>query len=215
MKIKICGLRREEDIDYVNLLRPDFIGFVFAGKKRKIDFDTAKRLKSRLVPDLKAVGVFVDEEPSYIVRLAAEQIIDMVQLHGNEDVSYIKALRESLEQNRKSGIPIIKAVRVKSSEQVLAAERLPVDYLLLDAFTEKEYGGSGKLFDHSLIPELKKPYLLAGGIDCKNVMKIMDSLRGKNVTLPFCIDVSSSVEIDGYKDQDKMAAMISIVQAME
>lgn len=214
MKIKICGLRRKEDIDYVNLWKPDYIGFVFAGKKRKIDFDTAKRLKSKLAFGIKTVGVFVNEEPAYIVSLAAEHIIDMVQLHGDEDVLYIQTLRESLQKNGKADIPIIKAVRVKNPEQVLAAERLPVDYLLLDAFTRDEYGGSGKVFDHNLIPEIKKPYFLAGGISYENVVNIINYMKRKNVTLPFCIDVSSSVETDGYKDEDKIKGIISLVQAI-
>lgn len=214
MKIKICGLGRKEDVDYVNLWKPDFVGFVFAGKKRKIDFDTAKRLRSKLAFGIKTVGVFVNEEPAYIVSLAAEHIIDMVQLHGDEDVLYIQTLRESLQKNGKADIPIIKAVRVKSSEQVLAAERLPVDYLLLDTFTGDEYGGSGKVFDHSLIPEIKKPYFLAGGIDSENVIEIINYMKRKNVTLPFCIDVSSSVETDGYKDEAKIKGIISLVQAI-
>lgn len=214
MKIKICGLRRKEDIDYVNLWRPDMAGFVFAGEKRKIDYAMAKRLKESLHPEIKAVGVFVNADTEYIGRLAADNIIDMVQLHGDEDEAYIQGLRQSFREMGKSDIPIIKAVRVRSTEQVLTAEKLSVDYLLLDAFTEEEYGGSGKVFNHALIPNLEKPYLLAGGINCNNVIEIMDSLKEKNVTLPFCIDVSSSVEVDGYKDEDKIIAIISLVQAL-
>lgn len=214
MKIKICGLRRKEDIDYVNLWRPDMVGFVFAGVKRRIDYETAKMLKKNLNPEMKAVGVFVNADMEYIDRLVADDIIDIVQLHGDEDEAYIQSLRRSFRQIGKKDTPVIKAVRVKSTEQVLAAERLPVDYLLLDAFTEEEYGGSGKVFNHALIPNLEKPYLLAGGIGCNNVTKIIDSLKEKNVTLPFCIDVSSSVEVDGYKDEDKIINIISLVQAL-
>lgn len=214
MKIKICGLRRKEDIDYVNLWRPDFVGFVFAGKKRKIDYDTAKMLKERLDKEIKAVGVFVNEDITNIDRFVSDGIIDMVQLHGDEDMSYIQALRKRLGEHGKIHIPIIKAVRVKSTEQVLEAQKLPVDYLLLDAFTQDEYGGSGKMFNHDLIPCLEKPFILAGGIDCENVMEIIENLKRKNVMLPFCVDVSSSVEIDGYKDEDKIISIISMVQAL-
>lgn len=214
MKIKICGLRRKEDIDYVNLWRPDMVGFVFAGVKRKIDYETAKMLKKNLNPEMKAVGVFVNADMEYIDRLVADDIIDMVQLHGDEDEAYIQSLRQSFQEIGKPDTPVIKAVRVRSTEQVLAAEKLPVDYLLLDAFTEEEYGGSGRVFNHALIPNLEKPYLLAGGIDCDNVAEILDSLKEKNVTLPFCIDVSSSVEVDGYKDEDKIINIISLVQAL-
>lgn len=214
MKIKICGLRRKEDVDYVNLWRPDMVGFVFAGVKRRIDYETAKMLKKNLNPEMKAVGVFVNAHMEYIDRLVADDIIDVVQLHGDEDEAYIQNLRRSFRQMGKQDTPVIKAVRVKSTEQVLEAEKLPVDYLLLDAFTEEEYGGSGKVFNHALIPNLEKPYLLAGGIGCDNVVEIIDSLKEKNVTLPFCIDVSSSVEVDGYKDEDKIINIISLVQAL-
>lgn len=189
-------------------------GFVFAGKKRRIDYETAKLLKENLNPEIKAVGVFVNADMEYIDRLAADDIIDMVQLHGDEDEVYIQSLKQSFREMGKTDIPIIKAVRVKSTEQVLAAEKLSVDYLLLDAFTEEEDGGSGRVFNHALIPNLEKPYLLAGGIGSDNVVKIIDYLKEKNVTLPFCIDVSSSVEADGYKDEDKIVTIISLVQAL-
>lgn len=214
MKIKICGLKRKKDIDYVNFWRPDMAGFVFAGEKRRIDYATAKRLKANLNPAIKAVGVFVNADMEYIDRFVADDIIDIVQLHGDEDEAYIQSLKRSFWKMGKPDIPIIKAVRVRSTEQVLAAEELSADYLLLDAFTEGEDGGSGKVFNHALIPNLRKPYLLAGGINLNNVTEIVDYLKEKNVALPFCIDVSSSVEVDGYKDEDKISAIISLVQAL-
>ncbi|MCM1180529.1 MAG: phosphoribosylanthranilate isomerase [Clostridium sp.] len=215
MDIKICGLKRIEDVDYVNQYEPEWIGFIFAGRKRKIDFETARLLKNRLKPSIKAVGVFVNEEIDFIVKLAAYHVIDLIQLHGDEDEEYIHRLYANLAKRRESDydIPVIKAVRVKSTRQVLEAEKLPVDYLLLDAFMEDEYGGGGKVFDHRLIPCLSKPYLLAGGIDCNNVIKILDSLQERNITLPCCIDVSSSVETDGCKDAEKIEKIISVVHA--
>ena len=171
-------------------------------------------LKKRLDKEIKAVGVFVNEDITNIDRFVSDGIIDMVQLHGDEDMSYIQALRKRLGEHGKIHIPIIKAVRVKSTEQVLEAQELPVDYLLLDAFTQDEYGGSGKMFNHDLIPCLEKTFILAGGIDCENVMEIIENLKRKNVMLPFCVDVSSSVEVDGYKDEDKIISIISMVQAL-
>ena len=94
MKIKICGLKREEDIEYVNVCKPDYIGFVFAGQKRKIDYDTAKHLKSKLDSSIRAVGVFVNENIEFIDRLVCDNIIDMIQLHGDEDGNYISRLKE-------------------------------------------------------------------------------------------------------------------------
>ena len=214
MKIKICGLKREEDIEYVNVCKPDYIGFVFAGQKRKIDYDTAKHLKSKLDSSIRAVGVFVNENIEFIDRLVCDNIIDMIQLHGDEDGNYISRLKEHLSVKGNQDIPIIKAVRVHSKEQVLESESLPVDYLLLDAFSEKDYGGVGVTFNHKLIPELCKPYILAGGIDYENVTKIIEDISLKNVSAPGCIDVSSSVETDGYKDYKKIEEMVDVVRRL-
>lgn len=216
MKIKICGLKRVEDVDYVNQYHPELAGFIFAGKKRKIDYDTAVRLKERLDSSIMAVGVFVNEDVDYIAELVFGHIIDIVQLHGDEDEDYIQRLRQVLGQKGTifSEIPLIKAVRVQNTGQVLAAEKLPVDYLLLDAFQPGEYGGSGKTFDYKLIPHLSKPYLLAGGIDSDNVIKIIANLRNRNIPLPFCVDVSSSVETDGCKDQEKISEIVSVVHSL-
>ena len=214
MKIKICGLKREEDIEYVNVCKPDYIGFVFAGQKRKIDYDTAKHLKSKLDSSIRAVGVFVNENIEFIDRLVCDNIIDMIQLHGDEDENYISRLKEHLSVKGNQDIPIIKGVRVRSKEQVLESESLPVDYLLLDAFSEKDYGGVGVTFNHKLIPELCKPYMLAGGIDYENVTKIIENISLKNVSVPVCIDVSSSVETDGNKDYKKIKEMVNVVRRL-
>ena len=214
MKIKICGLKREEDIEYVNVCKPDYIGFVFAGQKRKIDYDTAKHLKSKLDSSIRAVGVFVNENIEFIDRLVCDNIIDMIQLHGDEDENYISRLKEHLSVRGNQDIPIIKAVRVRSKEQVLESESLPVDYLLLDAFSEKDYGGVGVTFNHKLIPELCKPYMLAGGIDYENVTKIIENISLKNVSAPVCVDVSSSVETDGNKDYKKIKEMVDVVRRL-
>ncbi len=213
MKLKICGLKREEDVDYVNQFKPDYAGFVFAGEKRKIDFDTAQKLKRRLSPEIPSVGVFVNADISFIVRLAEEGIVDMIQLHGDEDLNYITELRKCLEKSDKNIPPIIKSVRVKNVTQILEDEKLPVDYLLLDAFHENEYGGSGKVFDHTLIPELTKPYILAGGIDSNNVTDILKTLSARNRS-PVCVDVSSSVETNGFKDKAKIQQLVQIVKTL-
>lgn len=212
MKIKICGLKRKEDIDYVNQCKPDYAGFVFAGKKRRIDYDTAAFLKSRLSPGIRSVGVFVNEDQDMILNIVKNRIIDLIQLHGDEDEQYIIMLKQKLSEHNLHDIPIIKAVRVQSEDQVIEAEKLPVDYLLLDAFSKDEYGGSGVTFKHEMIPKLCKPYMLAGGIGSVNVTEILNNISSKNVTLPFCVDVSSLVETDGNKDYDKIKGMVDIVR---
>ncbi len=211
MKIKICGLKRPEDVNYVNQSLPDFAGFVFAGTKRKIDFDTAYNLKKALNPSIPSIGVFVNAKIGDILHLVRENVLDYIQLHGDETEEYIITLRSELKAMGKEQIPIIKAVRVMSTEQVLNAEQLSVDYLLLDAFVAGEYGGSGKVFDHTLIPHLKKPFFLAGGIDSNNIETILETLK-KEDKVPFCIDVSSSVETEGNKDEEKIAEMVSVIR---
>ena len=111
-KIKICGLTREQDIGFVNEALPDYIGFVFAESKRRIDFDTAKKLKNMLRQNIKAVGVFVNEDINFIKKLCDENIIDVIQLHGDENEMYIKQLRGFSDK------PIIKAMRIGRKEEI-------------------------------------------------------------------------------------------------
>ncbi len=199
-KVKICGLKSRRDVELVNDYCPDYGGFVFAGTKRKISFETAKELRALMDPEIQAVGVFVNEKIDFIEALCRDHIIQMVQLHGDEDEAYIQALKEKVE------VPIIKAVRVKSRQQVLEAEKLPVDYLLLDTFVEGAYGGSGLTFDTSLIPDLKKPYFLAGGLRTENVLDRIQDLS------PYGVDVSSGVETNGTKDEEKVRAFLYKIQ---
>ncbi|MBU9737995.1 phosphoribosylanthranilate isomerase [Diplocloster agilis] len=200
-KVKICGLRTPDDIGYVNQLKPDYAGFVFAPSKRQVSLLLALRMRVRLAPQIRAVGVFVNEPLETVAALCRQKIIDIVQLHGDEDASYIGRLKEQ------TAVPVIRAVRVQNKEQVLEAEQLPCDYLLLDTFVEGQYGGSGKQFDPSLIPEqLQKPYFLAGGLDEHNVREILTRCR------PFAVDVSSGVETNGYKDFDKIRRFLEAVR---
>lgn len=213
MHIKICGLKRPEDVGYVNEFRPEWGGFVFAGHKRKISHETAARLRSQLHPSIRAVGVFVNEDVEAIARMVADHTIDMVQLHGDEDAAYIASLRQALAAAGCQA-PCIKAVRVRDTAQILALEQLPVEYLLLDAFRQDEYGGSGMVFDHSLIPHLSKPYFVAGGIDCANAPGIVATLRSRGLPLPCGFDVSSSVETDRVKDREKIRDIITLVHTL-
>lgn len=185
MKIKICGLFRACDIEYVNEIKPDYIGFVFAKSKRQVPLEHAKFLKSRLDPQIKAVGVFVDAELSFIEQVLHEGIIDMVQLHGTETEEYIERINA----------PVIKAIRL--------GDPIPqnADYLLFDG----PEAGSGTPFDWSLLPQTDKPFFLAGGIKLENLTQAMQ-------LQPFAIDVSSGVETDGLKDRDKIEKIVRSVR---
>ncbi|MBQ9673948.1 MAG: phosphoribosylanthranilate isomerase [Ruminococcus sp.] len=200
-KIKICGLRRSEDISFVNELRPDYIGFVFAKSKRQVSPAQAAKLKSELDRGISAVGVFVDEPIENVLDLCRSKTVDVVQLHGNEDSSYIDSLRKKITQ------PIIKAVRVQNAEQILQAEKLSVDYLLLDAYNPKLAGGTGEVFNWDIIPKnLYKPFFLAGGLSAENIARAIKTVQ------PYCVDLSGSVETDGFKDREKIKTVIEIVR---
>ncbi|MEE1056634.1 MAG: phosphoribosylanthranilate isomerase [Acutalibacteraceae bacterium] len=198
--VKICGLKRECDIDYVNRHKPDFAGFVFSKSKRQITPQQAEKLKVKLNSNIKVVGVFVNEPVEFILDLCNRNIIDIIQLHGDEDKNYIVKMKELSDK------PIIKAVRVQSTEQVLLAEKLDCDYLLLDAYSESEYGGSGKTFNWDIIPQLKKPFFLAGGLNSENVAMAIKQVN------PYCVDLSSGVETGGYKDKNKLKIIIEEVR---
>ena len=198
-RIKMCGLRRPEDIDAANELQPDYIGFVFfPGSKRYVSPDCARELKSRLSPEIKAVGVFVDENPETVARLLSEGIIDIAQLHGHEDGVYLKKLREL------TGKPVIQAFRIRTAGDAVFAAASKADMILLDAGA-----GDGKTFDWSLLQEVGRPYFLAGGLNPENVSSAMRMLR------PFAVDVSSGIETDGFKDKTKMRAFIRTVREEE
>ena len=199
-KIKICGLMREQDIDAVNTNLPDYIGFVFARSKRQIDVKKAKALKDCLNPSIKTVGVFVNEEINNIIKLCNTKVIDLIQLHGDENEDYIRKLKDYVPNK------IIKAVRVRDQEDIKKAMKFSCDYLLLDTYQRGEYGGTGKAFDWSVIPEISKPYFLAGGINSGNIEQAVKQCN------PYCIDVSSGVETNGYKDPEKIKEIVAKVK---
>jgi phosphoribosylanthranilate isomerase len=199
-KIKICGLSRLQDIEAVNEYKPDYIGFVFAKSKRQVNKGQAKMLKDKLLPGIISIGVFVNETAEYILNLYKEGIIDIIQLHGDEDEKFMLELKQSVP------CQVIKAIPVQTREQILLAEKLPSDYLLLDTYQRGQHGGTGIAFNHSIIPELEKPFFLAGGLDFNN---ITDAIRNYG---PYAVDISSSVETDGIKDAHKIKRMIEIVR---
>ncbi len=201
-KIKICGLTRLVDIESVNRWLPDYIGFVFSESRRQLTPEQSTLLKAGLDDRIKAVGVFVNEPLNSIIKLSQSGVIDVVQLHGDEDEAYIRQLKQQIDS------PVVKAVRVQSSEQIRQTERLPCDLLLLDAYQKNQYGGSGKTFDHALIPNLQKPFFLAGGLDSSNIVKAIRQLN------PYGVDISSGVEIDGLKDDSKIRQIIQTVRSI-
>lgn len=194
--IKICGLSRPEDIEVVNELRPDFIGFVFYEKsKRNVTKEKAKSLKEKLDSRIPAVGVFVNADPEFVISLLEERIIDIAQLHGSEDEEYIQNIRA------KTGRKVIKAFVVNDAQSLEEAEKSSADYLLLDSGM-----GTGSTFDWSKLDEVTRPYFLAGGLGLDNIDKALSEIK------PYAVDVSSGVETDGVKDPAKIHEFINRVR---
>lgn len=194
MKIKLCGLTRPCDIEAVNELQPDYIGFVFAKKSRRyVSPEKAEELKAMLAPGIQAVGVFVNEEPERIVSLLEAGTIDVAQLHGQEGEREIRRLRELTDH------PLIQAFRIDTEQDVERANASTADYVLLDSGA----GGTGTVFDWDLLQVIRRPYFLAGGLDTENLGTVKAKLN------PYGIDVSSGIETDGYKDKEKMTAFVA------
>ena len=194
MKIKLCGLTRPCDIEAVNELQPDYIGFVFAKKSRRyVSPEKAKELKAMLAPGIQAVGVFVNEEPEQIAALLEAGTIDVAQLHGQESETEIRRLRELTDH------PLIQAFRIDTEQDVERANASTADYVLLDSGA----GGTGTVFDWDLLQAIRRPYFLAGGLDTENLGTVKAKLN------PYGVDVSSGIEIGGYKDKEKMTAFVA------
>lgn len=198
-KIKLCGLSRPCDIETANELKPEYIGFVFAQKsKRYVELEKAVQLKQLLSSDIQAVGVFVDETPEVVAELLNSGVIDVVQLHGREDKAYIQRLRQHTDK------PIIKAFQIKSQQDLTEAEHCTADYVLLDSGA-----GTGKVFDWTVLKNIRRPYFLAGGLSPDNAGEAIKLLH------PFAVDVSSGIETDNLKDKEKAAAFIAAVRKEE
>jgi len=196
-KIKLCGMRRPCDIEAANEFLPEYIGFIFAeGSRRRVSVETAKLLKGLLDPRILAVGVFLSQEISYIKELYEGGIIDLAQLHGDEDDAYIEELRAQC-----PGMEIIKAFKPKSPEEALLAQNSVADYILLDSGA-----GTGKVFDWDIVGEVSRPYFLAGGLNEKNVGSAIKKLS------PFAVDCSTGIEYEGIKDKRKMESFIRQVR---
>ena len=196
-KIKFCGLRREEDVKLAASLDADFFGFILTDRfRRYIAPEEVARLKQFVPASGKTVGVFVDEPEGCVIASAKTAKLDMIQLHGSEDDSYIEEIKE------KTGLPIIKMIKPVSEDDIISARKSTADLILLDSGA----GGTGKTFDWSLAEDFGRDYILAGGLTPDNVADAVGKLH------PFAVDVSSGVETEGIKDFSKMKAFAAEVR---
>ena len=200
IKIKICGLRRREDILAVNEAKPDYCGFIieFPSSFRSVTADEVRELVEELDPEIRPVGVFVNAPMELVRTLLDDGTLALAQLHGQEDESYIRELKTYTDR------PIIKAFSIKTTEDIEKALQSPANYILLD----QGGGGTGKTFDWSLIPEIRRPFFLAGGIGAANLEQAIREIR------PYAVDLSSSVETEKWKDPAKIRQVVDIVRKL-
>ena len=217
-KIKMCGISKVETIPAVVEAKPDYMGLVFAPSKRQVTVDQAKTLVEELHKqytkrynngaeqsnddEIKTVGVFVNETLENLVTIATEVNLDAVQLHGDEDEAFIQSLKE------RTNVEVWKAVQIRSAADAEAWIDSSADMLLFDAYHKDERGGMGEVFDWSCLDEFERPFMLAGGIDSTNVARAIRTVR------PYGIDISSGIETEGVKDDEKIKAFTNIVRTI-
>ena len=217
-KVKMCGISKVETIPAVVEAKPDYMGLVFASSKRQVTVDQAKTLVEELHKqytkrynngaeqsnddEIKTVGIFVNETLDNLVTIATEVNLDAVQLHGDEDEAFIQSLKE------RTNVEVWKAVQIRSAADAEAWIDSSADMLLFDAYHKDERGGTGEVFDWSCLDEFERPFMLAGGIDSTNVARAIRTVR------PYGIDISSGIETDGVKDDEKIKAFTNIVRTI-
>ena len=217
-KVKMCGISKVETIPAVVEAKPDYMGLVFAPSKRQVTVDQAKTLVEELHrgyaqkygsdtehdknDTIKTVGVFVNETVDNLITIANEANLDAVQLHGDEDEAFIQSLKE------RTNVEVWKAVQVRSAADAEKWIDSSADMLLFDAYHKDERGGTGEVFDWSSLDEFERPFMLAGGIDSTNVARAIRTVR------PYGIDISSGIETEGVKDNEKMKAFTNIVRTI-
>lgn len=217
-KVKMCGISKVETIPAVVEAKPDYMGLVFAPSKRQVTVDQAKILVEELNrgyakkygsdtehdknDTIKTVGVFVNETIDNLVTIANEANLDAVQLHGDEDEAFIQSLKE------RTNVEVWKAIQIRTAADTEKWIDSSADMLLFDAYHKDERGGTGEVFDWSSLDAFERPFMLAGGIDSTNVARAIRTVR------PYGIDISSGIETNGVKDDEKITAFIKIVKSI-
>ena len=188
-KIKICGLFRKEDTEFVNEAKTDYCGFIlhFPKSHRSLEPEKAKELRQYIDSSVRVVGVFVNQPPEYVIQTADTVGLQVIQLHGNEDDDYIRKVQSE------SKLPVWKAFRIRNREDLIRAAGCAADMVLLD----NGYG-TGEVFDWSVVTEFERPFILAGGLTAENIPDAIKSLN------PEIVDLSSGVETDKRKDREKI-----------
>jgi phosphoribosylanthranilate isomerase len=204
VEIKICGINTKESA--IASHGAKYIGFVFCeDSPRFIQPHVVKRIIPHLSMSQKKVGLFVNEKIDLIKKITLDLELDMIQLHGDEDESFIRKLK--LITNRK----IIKAVPIKTVKDIKISEEFKnfCDMILFDTKTNNQFGGTGTSFDWKLLKNFKtsKKWMLAGGLNISNIRKALKTAK------PDIVDISSGVEKErGVKCEKKIRNFIKYVE---
>ena len=211
IRVKICGLRREEDVSFVNAACPDYTGFIFAsGRRRSISPAQAGALSRQLTPSIVPVGVFVDAGMEDILPLVRNRTIRAVQLHGQESEAFIRQLQTRLKEEA-GEVPVIRAVSLTDEEAVRRANATCADVALLDSGP----GGTGQRIDPALLAGIARPFWLAGGLSPANIGEALTAVRALACAPHLlAVDTSSGTETDGVKDAEKIKAFVQAVRRL-
>lgn len=203
MKIKFCGIRRLEDVAAVNLCQPDYMGMILSGGfRRSISQEQAQRLVQEKSDAIAAVGVFVNESSEIICRMAEQLHLQVIQLHGNESAEQIQTLQQKI------GLPVWKALRIGTLEELEAAGTNPADCLILEGKTGADIGGTGVCADWELLARhsWNRSFFLAGGLQPENVLEAIVTVS------PTGVDFSSGIEEDGVKSLRRMKQLMTLIR---
>lgn len=203
MKIKFCGIRWLEDVTAVNLCQPDYMGMILSGGfRRSISQEQAQRLVQEKSAAIAAVGVFVNESSETICRMAEQLHLQVIQLHGNESAEQIQTLQQ------KTCLPVWKALRIGTLEELEAAGTNPADCLILEGKTGAGIGGTGVCADWELLARhsWNRPFFLAGGLQPENVLEAIATAS------PTGVDFSSGIEEDGVKSLRRMKQLMTLIR---
>ena len=203
MKIKFCGIRRLEDVAAVNLCQPDYMGMILSGGfRRSISQEQAQRLVQEKSDAIAAVGGFVNESSEIICRMAEQLHLQVIQLHGNESAEQIQTLQQ------KTGLPVWKALRIGTLEELEAAGTNPADCLILEGKTGAGIGGTGVCADWELLARhsWNRSFFLAGGLQPENVLEAIATVS------PTGVDFSSGIEEDGVKSLRRMKQLMTLIR---
>ena len=199
-KVKFCGMKTKEDIAIVNRYTPDYVGFIFAKSKRQVSMQIVNDLAKNLDEKIKKVGVFVNASLAQIEEIAQKIPLDIIQLHGDEDNEFIKALKNKLD------LPIWQAIKVKDIVDIERAKQSIADMILFDAYVKDSTGGTGKSFNWDLLKDFTGEFILAGGINKQNI------IRAIRTTRPYIVDISSGIERDNHKDENEVKTISELLR---